>query len=112
MEIPFYIGQKITTYYAGYFEVTRIERRWLNKTKDTEYAQRAYNITCEFTDECGDEFNHIIYFKQLYDAKGNPKKSKEKSCDSSFCKPAVETLNAEIQSLQEMLNKLSNLKLN
>lgn len=111
MEIPFYIGQKITTYYAGYFEVTRIERRWKNKTKDTEYAQRAYCISSEHTDECGEEVNPIIHFKQLYDAKGNPKKSKEKGCDMSYCKPAVETLNAEIQSLQEMLNKLSNLKL-
>ena len=26
-----------------------------------------------------------------------------------YCKPAKETLNAEIQSLQETLNKLSNL---
>lgn len=111
MEIPFYIGQKITTYYAGYFEVTRIERRWLNKTKDTEYAQRAYNIRGEYTDECGEEILPLIYFKQLYDAKGNPKKSKEKGCDMSYCKPAVETINAEIQSLQEMINKLSNLKL-
>jgi hypothetical protein len=111
MEIPFYIGQKITTYYAGYFEVTRIERRWLNKTKDTEYAQRAYNIRGEYTDECGEEFSPIIYFKQLYDAKGNPKKSKEKGCDMSYCKPAIDSVNAEIQSLQELVNKLSNLKL-
>ena len=109
MEIPFYIGQKITTYYAGYFEVTRIERRWLNKTKDTEYDQSAYCIIGEHTDECGKEFSPIIYFIQRYDTKGNPKKSKEKGCDSSFCKPAKETLNAEIQSLQETLNKLSNL---
>ncbi len=111
MEIPFYIGQKITTYYAGYFEVTRIVRRWKNKTKDTEYTQGAYFISGEHTDDCGDEMRPIIYFIQLYDAKGNPKKSKEKCCDMCYCKPATETLNAEIQSLQELVNRLSNLKL-
>ena len=111
MEIPFYVGQKITTYYAGYFEVTRIVRRWLNKTKSLEYAQSSYCISGEHTDDCGDEMRPIIYFIQLYDAKGNPKKSKEKCCDMCYCKPATETLNAEIQSLQELVNKLSNLKL-
>ena len=111
MEIPFYPGQKVTTYYAGYFEVTRIERRWKNKTKEKEWEQSAYNIRGEHTEECGEEMNPIIYFKQLYDAKGNPKKSKEKGCDMAFCKPAIDSLNAEIQSLQELVNKLSNLKL-
>jgi hypothetical protein len=111
MNDQFQIGQIISTYYLGYFKVTRIERRWKNKTKETEYEQSAYCILGEYTDECGDEMNSIIYYTQLYDAKGNPKTSKEKACDSSFCKPAIDSLNTEIQSLQEIITKLSNIKL-
>ncbi len=110
MEIPFCPGQKITTYYAGYFEVTRIVRRWLNNTKDTDYSRYAYCIEGEFTDECGEEMNPIIYFKQIFDAKGNPKKSKEKGCDMDYCKPAEESIQKEIDTYTELLNKLTNLK--
>lgn len=109
MENRFQIGQLITTYYAGYFEVTRTVRRWKDVSQKNEHYQNAYCISGEYNSNCGEEINPIIYFIQRYDTKGNPKKSKEKSCDSSFCKPAVETLNVEIQSLQETLNKLSNL---
>jgi hypothetical protein len=112
MKTDIQIGQIVTTYYAGYFEVTRIEQRWLNKTKETAYEQSAYCIRGEHTADCGEEMNPIIYFKQLYDAKGNPKKSKEKGCDSSFCKLAKESIEAEINSLQEIINKLSNIKTN
>ena len=110
MEISFYPGQKITTYYAGYFEVTRIVRRWLNKTMDTDFSQYAYCICGEFTDECGKEMNPIIYFKQIFDGKGNPKKSKEKGCDMQYCNPAEESIQKEINKYTEILNKLTNLK--
>jgi len=106
------IGQIVTTYYAGYFRITRIERRWKNKTKEKEWEQSAYNIKGEHTEECGEEMNSLIYFTQLYDAKGNPKKSKEKCCVDSFCKPAIESIQEEIQSLQEIITKLSNIKTN
>ncbi len=105
-----FIGQKITAYHAGYHEITRIVKRWENKTKDSEYARNAYSINGEFTDECGKEMNPIIYYKQIFDTKGNPKKSKEKGCDMQYCKPATESLETEIANLNEILNKLTNLK--
>ena len=100
----------ITAYHAGYHKITRIVKRWENKTKDTDYARNAYSIMGEFTDECGKEINSLIYYKQILDSKGNPKKSQEKCCDIDFCKPALDSVQKEIETYTEIIQKLSNLK--
>ena len=109
MEQQFKPGDFITSYYAGYHRVTRIERRWANKTKPSTYGRLAYCIIGEHTDDCAEEINPLIYHVQLFDAKGNPKKSKEKCSESSFCKLAKESIESEIEKLQKMQENLTSM---
>ncbi len=107
MEQQFKPGDFITAYHAGYHRVTRVVRRWENKTQVTPYGKIAYCIIGEHTAECGEELDPHIYYVREFDEKGNPKGSKEHSCIASYCKPASESVAAEIEKWQKIQEKLT-----
>jgi len=103
------IGDIVTAYKKGYYEVIGIRRRWINKTHNTNYMQRAYCITGEENynpDTCGEEFGALIDLKQLHDSKGNKVKEIPYTCDISFCKNAVDDINERIYEMNKEINQL------
>jgi hypothetical protein len=92
-------GDLITTYYAGFFRLKRIERRF--------YTEKDINTYSSCKDKkIGEEYSPLFYFEQEYDSNGNPKKGKEKRCDAEFCKLANEFIIEELQKLEERKAKL------
>ena len=84
----------ITTYYAGFFRLKRIERRFATE-EDIKRYPSIYK-------EVGEEYSPLYHFEQEYDSNGNPKKSKEKVCDAQFCKPAKEKIDEEIAKIEKL----------
>lgn len=76
------LGDLITTYWSGYYEVIRIEDR-------------------------GTIAAPLVYFHQRFDAKGNKRFSKHvKACDISFCRHAADRVAKDIQKKTAELNIL------
>lgn len=104
------VGDLISTYWAGYYEVTNVIRRWESKKGTTDYERLAYSILGEENyseDTCGKEINPLITIIQKFTKEGKPVVTKkEKTCDSQFCKPAKEHLEEEIKKLTEVLKQL------
>jgi len=77
-------GDIITTYYIGYYRLTRIVQRFYQSDRDIPSFLRE-------TAKIGDEYTPLYYFRKIADAKGNKtsKPGKETSCDASYCRPAI-----------------------
>jgi hypothetical protein len=100
----FKVGDIITTYYNGFYELTRIERRYL-----TERDISNYNV---YKDKvAGDEYSPMFHFVKIADANGiRCKVGKPNSCDASLCRKAKEYIKAQIEGLNILiinLNKFS-----
>lgn len=94
------VGDLITTYHEGYFILNRIEKRYATEG-DVMRHPSVYK-------KVGEEYSPLYYFTQKYDKNGNPKTSKEKVCDSSFCKPAKDRIEEEelkVEKLKLILNE-------
>lgn len=72
------VGDVITAYHAGYHRVTKVERRFYTKDDEQRYNGRY---------KAGEEFNSLIEYETLADAKGKLRKKpgKAKHCDAGFC---------------------------
>lgn len=105
------IGDLITTYWKGFYEVTRIERRWENKKGETYYERYANCLSVYDPETCGDEINPLYHFIQKYSSEGKPVKLKTiKSCDTQFCKLAKDFIPIETKRLQNIIDNLNNIK--
>jgi hypothetical protein len=104
------VGDLISTYYAGYYEVVKVVRRWENKVGKTPYERFAYCTIGEDNfdkDTCGEEMNPLLTFIQKFTKEGKPVVTrKEKMCCSSYCKPAKEYVADEIKKLELVLKQL------
>ena len=86
-------GDLITTYYAGFFRLKRIERRFYTEY-DLQFTSKDKVLVAEYSP--------LYHFEQEYDSNGNVKTSKEKACDSAFCKPAEEKIREEIGKVEKL----------
>lgn len=94
-------GDLITTYFKGYYRLDRIEKRFVTEDLlrfDTHKGR------------LGEEYNPLFYFTQEFDSNGAPKKSKQKWCDSGFCRLASESINEEIKELDKKKKQLLKIK--
>lgn len=94
-------GDLITTYYKGYFRLDRIERRYV-----TEDLMHFYI----YKNRLGEEYSSLFHFTQEFDSNGTTKKSKQKSCDSQFCRLALESIDEEIGLLDRKREQLLKIK--
>lgn len=70
-------GDVITAYHAGYHRVTKVERRFYTKEDEERYGGRY---------KAGEEFNALIEYETLADAKGKLRKKpgKPRHCDAAY----------------------------
>ena len=94
MEKEMKVGDLITTYNKGFFILERIERRFATE-EDVKRYQTIFNIV-------GEEYSPLFHYSQKYDLEGNIKRSRQMSCDSSFCKPAEEFIKKEIDKIERL----------
>lgn len=79
------VGDFITGYYSGVFEITKIQDRYPS--------------------------NPLISMIKIYNAKFEPTQSKKQySCDSAYCLPINEYIERELLTLEERKEKLLNFK--
>ena len=88
------VGDLITTYNKGFFILEKIERRFFTED-DLRYHPTAVK-------KVGEEYSPLFHYSQKYDLEGNIKKSRQMSCDSSFCKPAEEYIKKEIERVEKL----------
>ena len=106
-------GDLVTTYWAGFYEIINIRRRWEWKYGQSTYEKHAYCKEVYDENTCGIEMNPLFELKQIYSKEGKKVNSKQiKSCDSQFCELAsifipkeIERLNIKIKNLNEIINK-------
>ena len=93
------IGDLITAHDAGIWRVIEIKKRFYET--ETDIPSLLKN-----TKKIGDEYNSLVFYEKVCDAKGNqPHKRIIKQCDSSYCRPAEEY----IKQREEILNKFKNI---
>ena len=101
------VGDLVTGYYKGIYEVTRVQRRWLNKNLETTYQQQAYCIMDTYTPECGEEMNSLIYGIQKFTAEGKPYKTTQERCwDAGFSESAQTFIQKEIERVKTVVEQL------
>ena len=106
------IGDLVTAYWKGYYEIINIKRRWERKQGETPYQKQAYCLTEYDPETCGIEMNPLYNLIQRYSAEGKPvKTSKIQTCDSGFCKLAKDFIPLEVNRLEVIINDLNNIKL-
>lgn len=97
------VGDIITTYYSGFYKLTRIERRFYTERDITQYS--VYKDK-----KVGDEYSPMFYFVKMADAKGvKCKPAKEKGCDAVFCRLAVDSIKEQVQELNNLISNLEKL---
>ena len=69
-------GDIVTTYNKGFHRVTKVEQRFYNQY-DKPHLRDGQNL--------GDKYSSLIYYVQVADKEGRPRKSKERSCDAFWC---------------------------
>jgi hypothetical protein len=96
------VGDLITTYHKGFWELETIEVRRITQRDIDYYSSYANKIL-------GDEYSPLFHYKKIFDEKGNLAKTKiVNRCDASFCNHAkqhVDKLLTEVNKLQETFNK-------
>jgi len=104
------VGDLVTSYWKGYFEVTAVKRRWAQiKASATQGQKYAYATFVYDAATCGEELNPIIHLSQRYRSDGTPVKVSKttRSCDSAFCKPAKEEIRRYIAELEQVIKNLN-----
>lgn len=94
------IGDLITTYHAGIWKLTKIEKRFYKTISDIPSFLRD-------SKKVGDEFSPLYTYKKVCDFNGESKQNKVNSCDASYCAPAIEYIVKEkerIDKLEQWLN--------
>ena len=94
-------GDIITTYYKGFFRLTRIVKRFYTSDRDIPSFMHG-------TVAIGDEYTPLFYFEKFADANGVPvkKPGKENCCDASYCQPAGQAVAKEIAEHQRSIINL------
>lgn len=97
------IGDLVTAYRSGFHEVVDIIPRWKSKNGYSSYSV----LGTYDPNTCGEEMNSLIKYKQVYDKNGKPKKTTViQSCDSAFCRGAIQSLEGRIKETEELLISL------
>ena len=102
----FAIGDIITTYHKGFWQVTKIERRFV--TADMLRYSSYKNSSV------GDEYNSTLHYKQILTADLNkPRGSIFKECDEAYCKRVTpEWVRSQMDKwliLHKLLNERNNI---
>ncbi len=98
----FAIGDIITAYHKGFWQIIKIERRFIKKG-DPGYMYRIVG-------PIGTEYNPLITYRLIAKNDGTlvPLSTKTASCDAMFCKLAKESITERISEIeQERTNLLS-----
>lgn len=99
------VGDLITAYHKGFWQVTEVQRRFL-----TDYDVATYSSYRDY--KAGYEYNPVIHYKQVATA-GFVKTSgkKIKSCDASFCRKISEEYFAKLRvDLEKQIAALEQLR--
>jgi len=91
------VGDLITSYHKGIHKVTKIVPRF-HTSSTALYSGNTGLI--------GKEYESQIYYNQVADAKGNPRKGRERSCDATYCKLAIVDLREQVKELHETISRL------
>ena len=103
------IGDMVTSYWNGYYEVVKIDRRWENKWYADEYQKRAYSIIGEFDPEkCGEEFEPLVHVIQKFTGDGKPINGKAiRMCCASCCRPMYQDIEKQIEKHNKVIEQLT-----
>lgn len=101
------IGDVITTYHPGYFKVIKIKRRWV---KLGGYSKWDYIDESSDPALRGEEGAPIVVYLKIAKPDGTPIKGKvPQSCDSAYCKLAIDAIPKRIESLDKEKEQLLNI---
>jgi len=98
-ELNFKIGDIITAYWKGFWRVVKIEPRWYDECDIVGYGSKR---------QIGEEYSPLVVAVQIFDANGVARKSKKRTCDSTYCNLASISIDRQIADLElkkEMLEK-------
>jgi hypothetical protein len=91
IELPFVVGDIITTYHKGYWRLTEIERRFMQKGDLT--------LTIHKGAKAGDEYSPLLHYEQVITEDFKSTKGKRKNCcDASLCKKVTPKYIAEMKA--------------
>lgn len=109
--LNFKVGDLVTGYPKGYFRITRIERRWENKTLNSAFERQVYCLTEYNPDTCGEEMNPVYHAKKVYNLDGKlSKDKKEYSFDAGYAKLASEHIKSRISDLYKEIIRLKHIE--
>lgn len=103
----FKVGDIITSYHKGFWQITKIEKRFI-----TEEDKHQFPFWEDDRFQIGDEISSLIYYTKVANSKGLPaKSSKENCCDAFYCKLASEFLSEErlkVKRLEKLIKRYAN----
>lgn len=101
-------GDIVTGYHKGYWKVEGIERRIFEECDLFYHNNGSLVRNPSYKGKSiGDDYDPIVYYKQVADARGNQKNGKRTyECCFSYCKPAKEYILDQIKLLEETKRKL------
>jgi len=91
------IGDAVTGYHKGYWMITDIRRRFLNRHMLAYDVYKGSSV--------GDEYSPLVDLVKLNEKTGLAIK-KNTSCDIQFCHPAKDVITKQIEELQHFLSLL------
>jgi len=101
------VGDLVTSYWKGFYEIVKIERRWKNNGRTTEHGRRSYCFTEYDPVTCGEEMSPLLHIIQKYNEEGIPIKGKAvRFCDSYYCQLAEMFIPKKIEKLQTIIENL------
>lgn len=105
------VGDLVTSYWKGFYEIVKIERRWENKDKTTPHGRSSYCFTEYDPETCGKEMRPLLFLTQRYTAEGTLIRGKAiRTCDSSYCHLAENYIPNEIKRLETIIENLKKIK--
>lgn len=105
------VGDLVTSYWKGFYEIVKIERRWEYKLGETECYRRSHCLTEYDPETCGKEMRPTFFLTQRYTAEGKPVKGKvTRACDSSWCHLVENFIPNEIKRLEAIIENLKKIK--
>jgi len=100
------VGDLVTAYWKGYFRVVTVRKVY----KPIIANNRHQFFVPEGDPNAGEYYASLVDIVQEYDSHGNPRKSKNtQTCDSSFCKLAIDVLPVVCKDLNNRRNALLNI---
>lgn len=95
------VGDLVTSYYDGVWEIITIDQRWEHKVNRLDYAMG---------DKPSDdykEYSPLVTIQEKYNSDGvKPKKARVKQCDIQFCKPYKEEVEKWINTMEKRIKAL------